>query len=57
MTRDIEHSLMLSAIVDIKDFDKLRATHNLIIALEKGEQSARDYGWISADEVEAELMI
>ena len=44
-------------IVDIEEFDELRAMHNLLSALEKGEQSVREHRWISADEVEAELMI
>lgn len=41
-----------------KDYDeltKLKAENNLFSALEKGENSAKMQGWISADEVEAEL--
>lgn len=43
------------AIVKMKELDELRAIKNLFAALEKGEVSAREQGWISADQVEAEL--
>lgn len=35
--------------------DKLNATIALLTELEKGEQSARENGWITADEVELAL--
>lgn len=41
-----------------KDYDeltKLKAENSLFSALEKGENSVKRQGWISADEVEAEL--
>ena len=44
------------AIVNIKEFDELRAMFNLWTTLDKGEKSAREEGWLSADEVEAELI-
>jgi len=44
------------AIVNIKEFDNLRARFNLWTALEKGEKSAREEGWLSADEVEADII-
>jgi hypothetical protein len=39
----------------ITEQDKLAASKRLLIALEEGEQSAREKGWITADELEAEL--
>ncbi len=44
-----------AAIVDMRELDELRAVKELYAALAKGEASAREKGWISADEVEAEL--
>lgn len=43
------------AIVKLKELDKLRATVRLMGKLEEGEKSAREKGWLSADEVEAAL--
>ena len=42
-------------IARIQEFDELRALKDLFSALKKGEASTREFGWISADEVEAEL--
>ena len=42
-------------ILDIKDYDKMKATLTLMSELEKGERSAREEGWLSADEVEKAL--
>ena len=44
-------------ILDMKEYDKMRATIALMSKLEEGEQSARKEGWASADEVEASLGI
>ena len=43
------------AIVDMKELDKMKATIQLLTKLEEGEQSAREKGWLSADEVETAL--
>ncbi len=43
------------AIVKMQELDELKAVKNLFAALEKGEVSAREKGWISADQLEAEL--
>lgn len=43
------------AIVDMKELDCLKAKIQLLTKLEEGEQSARENGWLSADEVEAAL--
>ena len=43
------------ALLDIGEYDKLRATIRLFAELAKGEASAREEGWLSADEVEAAL--
>lgn len=42
-------------ILDMKDYDKMKATLTLMSELEKGERSAREEGWLSADEVEKAL--
>lgn len=42
-------------IIKIKEFDKLKAIIRLLAKLEKGEKSAREKGWLSADDVEAKL--
>lgn len=42
-------------ILDMKEYDRLRATLSLMSKLEEGEQSAREEGWLTADEVEASL--
>lgn len=43
------------AIIKIEELDRLQAYVKLFNELEKGEKSAREAGWISADEVEASL--
>ena len=43
------------AIVDINELDRLNAAIKLLTKLEEGEQSAREKGWITADEVETAL--
>ena len=44
-------------ISDSKDCEKIKVTLALMTELEKGEDSAREEGWISADEVEKTLGI
>jgi prevent-host-death family protein len=43
------------AIIKLKDLDKLKSTIRLLAKLEEGEKSAREKGWLSADDVEATL--
>lgn len=43
------------AIIKLNELDKLKATIRLLATLEEGQKSARDKGWLSADEVEASL--
>lgn len=43
------------AIVDMNELDRLKATIKLLTKLEEGEQSARENGWLSADDVETAL--
>ena len=45
------------AVLDMRDYEKTQATIKLITELSKGEQSAREKGWRTADEVEARLGI
>lgn len=37
------------------ELDWLKATIQLLIKLEEGEQSAKEKGWLTADEVETAL--
>ena len=43
------------AIVSMKELDELIAMKKLYAALNRGEASAREKGWIPADDLEAEL--
>ncbi len=43
------------AIVDMEELDRLKATLQLLTKLEEGEQSVREKGWLTAEEVEASL--
>lgn len=43
------------AIIKINELDKLKSTIRLLAKLENGEKSAREKGWLSANEVEATL--
>ena len=45
------------AVIDIREYEETQATIKLLVALSKGEQSAREKGWRTADEVEARLGI
>ena len=42
-------------ILDMKEYDRMKAELALLIKLAEGEQSAREEGWISADEAEKML--
>ena len=44
-------------ILDMKDYDRMKAELELLLRLNEGEQSARENGWISADDLENELGI
>lgn len=44
-------------IMNMKDYDKMKATVALMSALEEGERSAREEGWLSAEDVEKTLGI
>lgn len=43
------------AIIKLEELDKLKSTIRLLTKLEQGEKSAREEGWVSADDVEAML--
>ncbi len=45
------------AIIKINELDRLKSTIRLLAQLEEGEKSAREKGWLSADEAEATLGI
>jgi len=45
------------ALMDIQDYERLQATIRLFSELSKGEKTALESGWLSADEVEASLGI
>lgn len=43
------------AIVDIDEYEKLKASLKLLSQLAKGEQSGKEKGWMSLEQVEAFL--
>lgn len=45
------------AIVDINEYEKLKALQKLMSQLAKGEQAGKENGWMTIEEVEAELGI
>ncbi|MCL2603333.1 MAG: type II toxin-antitoxin system prevent-host-death family antitoxin [Defluviitaleaceae bacterium] len=45
------------ALMDIQDFERLHASIRLLSELSKGEKSAKESGWFSIEEIEAELGI
>jgi prevent-host-death family protein len=45
------------AIVDIEEYEKLKASVKLMSQLAEGEQSAREKGWLTIEDVEASLGI
>lgn len=42
-------------IMDMGEYDRIRAALELMIKLEKSEQSARENGWLSSEEVKENL--
>lgn len=42
-------------IMDMKEYDRLKASLTLMAKLEEGEKSAREKGWLTAEEVEVSL--
>lgn len=45
------------AVVDIDEYERQQATIQLFAELAKGEQSAKEHGWLTIDEVETNLGI
>ncbi|MCL2046657.1 MAG: type II toxin-antitoxin system prevent-host-death family antitoxin [Oscillospiraceae bacterium] len=45
------------AVLDLRDYETIQATIKLLTELSKGEQSAKEKGWIAADDVESRLSI
>lgn len=43
------------ALIDIADYEKTRATINLMSQLAKGEKAGREEGWLSVEEIEGKL--
>lgn len=41
------------AVISIKEYERLTATKNLFDELKKGEDSAKDKGWLSTNDVRA----
>ena len=61
---DVEQPVFLTkngrgryAILDIRDYEKTRAALKLISELAKGEKSGCEKGWLTPQEVEAELNV
>ncbi|MNC70378.1 type II toxin-antitoxin system [compost metagenome] len=44
-------------LLDIKEYEKLKASLNLMSQLAEGEQTAKEKGWMSIEEVEQALGI
>ena len=44
--------LLYTSILDMEEYEKMQATIRLMSALSKGEQSAKESGWMELDEVE-----
>lgn len=42
-------------LLDIEEYEKMKASLKLLANLEEGEKSAREEGWLSSDEVEKAL--
>lgn len=42
-------------LMDIKEYEKMRATLKLMAQIEDGEKSAREEGWVSMIDVESAL--
>ncbi len=45
------------AIIDINEYEKLKASLKLMSQLAQGEQAGKEKGWMTVEEVEAELGI
>jgi prevent-host-death family protein len=45
------------ALLDMRDYERMRASIRLMSELNKGENSAKENGWLTLDEVEGELGI
>ena len=43
------------AIIDIEEYERLKASIKLISQLASGEQAGRETGWLSMEEVQADL--
>lgn len=43
------------AIIKLEELDKLKASIRLLASLEEGEKSARENGWLPAEDVDAIL--
>ncbi len=42
-------------LMDIEDYEKMKATIKLMANLEEGEKSAREEGWFSLEDIESAL--
>jgi len=45
------------ALIDIQDYEQMRAAIRLMSELSKGEKAAKEQGWLTMDEVETSLGI
>ena len=43
------------ALIDMREYEKMAATIRLFSELSRGEQSAKENGWLTIEEVEASL--
>ena len=50
-----ERPLSVGDAIDMEEYEKINATLKLFSELEKGEQSARENGWVKSDDVKRML--
>lgn len=43
------------ALLDIQDYERMQATLQLLSEISRGEQSGKEQGWISMDEIKKSL--
>jgi len=44
------------ALLDMRDYERMRASIRLMSELSKGEKSGKENGWLSIEEIEASLI-
>lgn len=55
LTRNGRGEYAIVKMDELDELDKLKALNHLLTRLQKAEESAREEGWVPADELEREL--